>query len=230
MPTDPLSTNHLRMPADFERDSYENVHSRLSPLHASYPVRWAEYAGAWIAISNRFYSCTEYDESFTESLRTHGGTAQALERYRQERDLYNFFVSGLSAIESFYYGMFAIASMLDSNNFPVENDAYRKRIQPRHVAKKFCARFQNENITTTMQNVLADQTYEEWKDRRNLLAHRITPGRLMSVTVGGTPEYGPLRWGEMHLDELTTPSRRQWLAATLRDLLSAADTYTANHF
>jgi hypothetical protein len=232
MPTDPLSTNHLPMPDDFDRDSYENVFSRLAPLNLTYPIPWGEYAGAWIALSYRFYSCAEYSDSFTESLQTHGGTAQALECYRQERDLYNFFVSGLSAIESFYYGLFAVASMLDSNTFPVQTDE-GKRTKPEGVVRRFLARFPNENVTTTMQNLLADKAYKEWNDRRNILAHRNTPGRLMSirVTMGRVDaNYGPLRWGEIDLDERTTPSRRQWLAETLRDLLSAADTFTANHF
>lgn len=233
MPTDPLSTNHLPMSDDFDRHSYENVFSRLAPLNVTYPIPWGEYVGAWIALSYRFYSCAEYSDSFTESLQTHGGTAQALERYRQERDLYNFFVSGLSAIESFYYGLFAIASMLDSNNFPIQTAAAKKSITPGRVVEKFLARFEDENVTITMQDLLNDQKYREWNDRRNILAHRITPGRRMSITVTmGTDDsdYGPLRWGEIYLDERTTPSRRRWLAETLRHLLSAADTFTATRF
>jgi hypothetical protein len=32
MPTPPISTTGLRMPDDFEYDSYEAVHSRMAPL------------------------------------------------------------------------------------------------------------------------------------------------------------------------------------------------------
>ncbi len=90
MPTPPLSTNGLPMPDDFEFASYEAIHSRIGPLHDSYRTSWPEYASAWVTLSHRFYACTEYDESFTESVQTHGGAPAPIERHRQERDLYGF--------------------------------------------------------------------------------------------------------------------------------------------
>lgn len=232
MPTDPLSTNHLRMPDDFEFASYEAVHSRIGPLHGSYPASWPEYASAWTAIAHRFYACAEYDESFTESFRTYGGAPEPIERQRQERDLYGFFVSGLSAIESFCYGLFAIASMQDAMNFPIISAQDKRLIKPRRTAQRFASSFPREDVTKALEDLVNDQNHDEWKDMRNVLAHRSSPGRHLSVTIseGQEAERRTSRWGTIPLDVHTTPSRCRWLAESLRSLLSAANTFTANHF
>lgn len=57
--------------------------------------------------------------SRSKYMEAYGGAPPEPERYRQERDLFGFFVSGLSAIESTNYGLFAIASMLDPNRFRI---------------------------------------------------------------------------------------------------------------
>ena len=41
------------------------------------------------------------------------------ERFIQEDALFGFFVNGLSVIESFFYGLYWIGSMVDTNSFPV---------------------------------------------------------------------------------------------------------------
>src|SRR5215212_7163403 len=92
--------------------------------------RGSSMLGGWSAIGYRFYACAEYDESFSSSFRQHPGLPPALERYGQERDLYGFFVSGLSVIESFFYGLYAIASMLRSDRFSILTDDEKRKIGP----------------------------------------------------------------------------------------------------
>jgi hypothetical protein len=130
MPTDPLSTMGLPMPDDFDISSYESIASGLAPLHSTYTVAWPDYASGWVALGYRFRACAEYDESFVESFRQHGGSLPPLERHGQERDLFGFFVCGLSVVESFCYGLFAIASMLRSDRFPIQTDDEKRRIKP----------------------------------------------------------------------------------------------------
>ena len=241
MPSNPYAINDLQTPNDFDRDSYEDVRTRLAPLQNTHFEPWIEYTGAWIALSYRFKACAEYSESFTESFLNYGASpSDEKERYHQERDLYGFFVSGYSAIESFCYGLFFIASMLDTvkypiqTKFPVQTEEHRKDISPESTEKKFRAAFSGQDITKALDRSVNDVKYQEWKDRRNMLAHRVKPQRLMSIgsSTAGKPNatYGPVRWGEIHLDKDTTDSRRQWLAKTLRDLLSAADAFTARYF
>jgi hypothetical protein len=49
---------------------------------------------------------------------------------------------------------------------------------------------------------------------RNILSHRSTPSR--QVYRGGAHE-GNSVWGEILIDEITTVSRRRWLANNLSD-------------
>ena len=51
--------------------------------------------------------------------------------------MYGFFVSGLSVIESFTYSLFAIASMLRSDRFPMQSDEEKLRLNPQMVKDKF---------------------------------------------------------------------------------------------
>jgi hypothetical protein len=94
------------------------------------PIPGTEYLGAWIALSYRFLAIAGYDEAFTNSVRTHGDGPPEPERYYQEWDLYGFFVSGLSVIESFCYGLFAIALLMDATKFPTATEKAKKKINP----------------------------------------------------------------------------------------------------
>jgi hypothetical protein len=48
-----------------------------------------------------------------------------------KRDLYGFFVSGLSVIEGFCYALYAIAAMLRSDRFPITTDENKKNVHPK---------------------------------------------------------------------------------------------------
>jgi hypothetical protein len=147
MPTNSLSTIHLPMPDDFDIASYESVASRIAPLHEVHSDSWPEYAGGWSAIGYRFYACAEYDESFGRSFLRHGGSPSSLERHGQERDLYGFFVTGLSVIESFCYGLYSIAAMLRSDRFPITTNENKKNVEPNMVAAKFASVYPQEPVT-----------------------------------------------------------------------------------
>jgi hypothetical protein len=216
------------MPDDFNITSYESVASRLAPLHSTHPVAWPEYAGGWVALGHRFRACAEYDESFVESFRQHGGSPPPLERHGQERDLYGFFVSGLSVVESFCYGLYGIASMLRSDRFPIQTDDEKRRINPQMVTDKFASVFPGEPVTQELSALMGNQNFGKWKDVRNMLAHRASPGRRHSITlpVGREAERGTSAWGNLTLSEHVTADRRRWLSNTLGSLLRATANFT----
>lgn len=62
-----------------------------------------------MAAAFRLLDVDHYDEAFRASWSRAGAAPALDERYLQERSLFGFFVSGLSAIESFSYGVCAIA-------------------------------------------------------------------------------------------------------------------------
>jgi hypothetical protein len=220
------------MPEDFDTVSYEAVHSRAATRKESSPESYSQFAGAWRAVAYRFKSCTEHDLAFTESIQRTGDAPPSPERYIQERELFCFFVAGLAVIESFYYGMFAVASMLDSTSFPVATPGDLRFITPKKTAERFADRFREERLTAALDRTINSNAYREWKDVRNILAHRTAPGRIIYASVGSTkrpPQ--PAQWKigtGMQLDESTTSSRRKWLAETVGTLLREADGFTAS--
>ncbi len=226
MPTPPVSTMFLEMPNDFEHGFYNAVHSRIGPLHERYQPQWIEYVDAWCAVAYRFRACAEYDEAFTQSIQTDDAPPQP-ERYYQERDLFGFFVTGLSVIESTCYGLYAIASMLDDVYFPIKKAGHKKAISPESTANRFRTTFPTEDLSRALNRMVNSQEYEDWKEVRNILAHRGSPGRSIRRTAGSGGTYGDSLWlNRIPLDSSTTSSRRAWLAGTLQTIFSEADSFT----
>jgi hypothetical protein len=145
----------------------------------------------------------------------------------QDRELFGFFVTGLSAIESTCYGLFAIGSILDRNNFSFETEKHRRNANTASTVKQFAETFCNYSVTIALQAITRQQEYKDWKKVRNNLAHRINPGRKVYVVVGGTQTAEWVLQG-IPMDNTAAASRREWLANSLHDLLTAADTFTAN--
>lgn len=224
-----MSTPDLELPDDFEYESYKAVSSRIGPPHESYQLQWREYSTAWEAVANRFLTCAEHDEAFTRSITTHGDAPQQPERYFQERDLFGFFVTGLSTIENTCYGLYAIASMLDDVYFPIKNAGNKKAIRPESTADRFRTTFPNEGISRALNKMVNSQEYEDWKEVRNILAHRGSRGRTIyvSTVVGsGDDTHGDALWlNGIPLNASTTPSRRAWLAGTLQTLFREAHSF-----
>lgn len=212
------------MPRDFAVEPYEAIRSRVVAKKDAYPHSWAQYAGAWNAVAYRFLSCADHDRAFIESIKRAGNAPPQPERYRQERELFGFFVTGLAAIESLCYGLFAIGSMLDAQNFPISTPRDMRSISPEKTAKQFAAAFPKEGITAALQQMRSAQDFRDWKEIRNLLAHRSAPGRAFHL---GGPHHGEALWVKgIQIDKNTTASRREWLAKTIRALLNAADDFT----
>ncbi len=233
MSNPPLSTTGLVMPGDFAVAPYEAVHAHVSARNVN-DLAWSEYAGAWNAVAHRFRACTDHDEAFTHSIRQAGDAPIPPERYVQERELFNFFVNGLSTIESLCYGLFAIGAMVNSARFPLATPKDLKFINPEKTATTYRAAFRGGALTGALGQLVSDPQFASWKDARHILAHRSAPGRtIYMMSVGSAPVAPtPAQWkigSGVPLDASTTVSRRAWLAAAISSLLTAADSFTAHH-
>lgn len=224
-----LSTIGLEMPEDFDAVPYEAIHSRVVAWKDTCPDAYAQYAGAWNAVAYRFMSCAEHDAAFTKSIQQGGDAPPPPERYIQERELFSFFVTGLIVIESFCFGLFAIASMVDSENFPIKTAKDLRFINLQHTVIQFTKAFPEEGIAITLRKTLGDDTYKEWKEIRNILAHRAAPGRTIYVPTRRSAPAALWKVG-IQLDENTTFSRRKWLATIMDSLLRETDNFTARSF
>lgn len=222
----------IDMPADFANKPYDEVYQRLAnalgqqPQHSS----WPEYSAAWTGLMYRFRSCAEHDEAFTKSVNEFGDTPGRSERYNQERDLFGFFVTGLSAIECACYGLFAIGSMLSPTGFPFTTDRARRNVNLNKTLEEYKNAYPNEGVVRVLQRIINEQQYIDWKYARNVLAHRSNPGRIIYGSTRGPANTTEWELQGIPIDSTATASRREWLANSLRDLLTEAEHFTVKHF
>jgi len=141
-----LTTIGLIMPKVFPVEPYESIHKRIVKKKDDYRKSWNQYAGAWNAVGYRFLSCNNHDKAFTESIQRAGNAPPPSERYIQESNLFGFFVSVLSTIESLIYGLYDIASIIKVEEFPIAPDENLRLINPKNTKGKFVKEFTNLNI------------------------------------------------------------------------------------
>lgn len=224
IPQPNLSTIGFPAPLDFAAAPYEAIHRRVSTKKDSRPDPWTHCAGAWNAVGYRFISCAQHDEAFTASVSAHGNSPAQPHRFNQEKELFGFFVTGLAALESFCYGAYAFAAMARPQDFDL---AQLWMIDPKRTEAQFSIAFPTEALTNALTALIADPDFQRWKDIRNVLAHRVAPGRQFFA--GGPQDSLALWQNGIAINATTTSSRRSWLGGTLRGLLEAADVFTAKH-
>ena len=212
------------MPADFAVAEYEAIGDRIRPK--STLAAWRLWAGGWNGLENRFRSCAESDEAFTASIRQGGGGPPPPERYVQERELFSFFVAGLASVESLCFGLFAIGSLLRPSDYPTATPEDLRRISPESTARAFGTFFPGDALALALQSFTASQEFRDWKEIRNVLAHRSAPGRRIFSGTQQAAEW----WGGIPLDQNTTTSRRHWLSGQISAILGAARSFTEREF
>lgn len=241
----PLSNNGLLMPDDFDNVTYDAVQQRISKNTQSIDgedriLAKQHFAGAWNGVSYRFRACSDHNRAFTQSIKSLGDAPVPEERYLQERELFAFFVSGLAVLESFCYGLYAVASILRPADFPLKTEGEQKYVTPDETRDKFKAFYEGENIAGLLCGTIRTKgesghrtEYKKWKDIRNILAHRIVSPRaiFLSVNTEQRTKSAQLKMiPDVELDSDTTATRFDWLAKTINDLMKATDNFTLVHF
>jgi hypothetical protein len=79
-----------------------------------------------------------------------------------------------------------------------------------------------------LASITSSKEYDDWKNLRNMLAHRTLPGRNIRIVPGGAPL--PALWAGIEVDVNTTALRRRWLAGKVFDLLRDIDLFISNYF
>jgi hypothetical protein len=212
MTTDPGGPFGMVSPPDFPLASYQDVAARMALLKDRHEQEWKEFAGGWNGLLYRFMFVAEEDTLFTTSVKEYGSSPISPHRFVQEKALYVFIVSGFSALECLCYGVSAAASIPFPNTFQILRPGFRRDVSPESTVRWLRESCPDEALTGRLATVTVSDEYREWKELRNVLAHRSTPGR--HFIVGGNTT-----WGEaVEIDEETTSDRRWWLAATCHEL------------
>jgi hypothetical protein len=234
------------MPDDFPVDEYEEMHRLVIKRNSITPIDSAilsQFQGGWNAVAYRFRSTASHYEGFTNAIneaadpRVASDTALAFEnKHVQERELFGFFVTGLSVLESIAYSVFALCSMVNAQAFPMQTAQDRRRVSLAETEKRLLANFPGEQLTNDFRYCLGDTEFQKWKDIRNTLAHRTSPPRLYRQTVSvGAPDTSITSWAAewpdfgLSLDTNTTADRRIWLANRTSEFLKAANEFGRQH-
>jgi hypothetical protein len=216
-----VNTTGLLMPGDFPVAAYQAVHMKLVPYAEKNNLVYAQFAGAWNAISYRFNALDEYDELFSSSIAKYGAGPPADERYRQERDLFGFFSNGFSTFEALFYGAFSAAALVRPAAFPIATAQDQRRITASQTAAAYATAFPGDPILAALKTVITDPAYVELRDVRNVLSHRSAPGRTIHVAIGEEPAPDQWKLENIILDEKTTATRRSRIAKVLTEATEA---------
>lgn len=222
----------LEFADDFPVARIEAIHAHLSPdTSGSRSVEWVEWATALNGLAFRFIGCDKASKAAIASLATSVSPPQP-ERLRQENSLFSFYAFGLSCLEALCYGIYFVGAIADPAKVPA--GVNRRDVTPSFVAHAFYAAFPNELITTRLSQLMANSEFKNWSAIRNALSHRGAPARTHYE--GGGPPSG-VDWNmpitQLDLSEELLPAtiqmRRDWLGATVTELVNAATIFAHAH-
>jgi hypothetical protein len=207
----------LDLREDFPLAELEAVqlHLREEARRARLEAAWVEWAGACNGVLFRFLACDEHAAELAASLDESAAPPHT-ERYRQERLLFSMFTEGLSCVECLCYGLHFVGAMVDPA-------AFEPGIDPRDVkvglvVRGYEGRFPDEDLTFALAAVNADPEMESWRNVRNVLSHRASPGRTI---IAGDPA-AEAQWFGEDLTGDVIRARRVWLGDTISAVLAPA--------
>ena len=211
--------------------------------HRLNKFEYQHFYSAWIAVAFRFKACTIHNQDFTEAFQKTSGVSRDIDLLYEEDDaLFDFFVKGLSALESFYYSLYALGALIRTpmqapcirppDQFPLldpEDSRKLEDIKPRQVLDAFKQEFPDQPFTEHLDYLLRDTMYKDWRRARNLLAHRVAiAGRTIQESPSQSSEPISVRqWGgDLLLNATMTASRYDWLRKTIKSALEQAAIFT----
>jgi hypothetical protein len=222
------------MPEDFPWKKFNAIGHRLElamhekPLHPCIDY----FPDSWIAVAYRFITSAEHDIQFRLSMQNPDQHSPQYNHYIQESELFGFFVSGLVSIECTYFSCYLLAATLNEKNFPVSD---HRLITIDNTIRKYKEHYTSDNLSLVMERILIETEYKNWKDIRNLQAHRMLTSQQFQVTLFPSQPAGTLpkiSWiaGSNSLDINSTASYRAWLATKLTEIIEAIDEFTLKYF
>jgi len=219
----PLAVNGLLMPSDFPTSSFEATYWGTVRLQGPF---LDDFVGAWNAVAYRYRSLPDYGDSFGISITRHGAAPEANVRYLQEKDLFGFFSSAFSIFEAFFFGMFAVGATLSPTTFPFATPADRQRVGVGSTIAGYRRTWANDPVITAFETLSQDPRYRGIRDARNVLTHRVAPGRTIYVSLSEDETLtGEWKLLNSALDERITTSRREGVSRLLGMLTNASQSF-----
>ncbi len=177
-----LITNGLVMSDSFPVEFYENIYNIIVKSFGKHQF-YEHYSGAWNALSYRYQASIQYGDDFINTLDVFGTTPNPLDRFTQEKLLFNFYSSVFSTFESTYYGLYSIGHFISPKHFPISSPKDQQRISLNSTKEAYLKAFPTDQIADLFDTIANNQQYIKIKEIRNVLSHRTAPGRRMFVGI-----------------------------------------------
>lgn len=222
-----LVTTGVNVPSAFPATSYDKLHNHIVSRHTG-ATGYKQYSGGWNAVSYRYAEALECAVQFEQHFLADGAAPPPLDRYKQERTLFDFYGSAVSALEACAFSIFAMASLNHSANFQLSNPADERNVTPSNLRNQLNAHFAGDQFTAVWASLLQDQRYRDLHSTRNVLTHRTAVARHHHL---GGPKSGTAVWeltGQtISKDLLKAPASE--LTALFALVVPAAEQFALNH-
>ncbi len=181
------------------------------------------------ALCYRYIACSQNYVTFSSLVVDHKySPGDVLSRFRYEQEYFEFFCNGQAAIECLVYALYALGSMRYPDEFGKRICSDPRRINLKVTAKAYAKAEPTSPIATAMSCLEDSRRFNEWKEARNILSHRMSPGmKFMELMDETNP---PDEWFS-GITTSTKDARRRldWLSDTIERMLSAAnDSFQTN--
>ena len=222
-----MTIEEMLTPCGFGTEDYSFVISGLVKLKIEPPL-YSEIVSGCYGAALRFLRCVEASLTFTKSILGKGDAPPFPERASQDQSLFDFFINGLSSIESFSYSLHGLAIALDATGTLSMEEKKIRFITPVTVQKMYSQKYPQEQITKEVQVTITSATFVEWMRIRNIIIHRNMPPRRIYAFVGTDESKSSELSIGLSLDSNTTVSRLSWLRNSLNGMLSATADFIRN--
>jgi hypothetical protein len=160
------------------------LHKRLEG-DASIKPQWMFFSTSKSAVSLRLSALDSLAEKFPQACV--GANTDLGKRREQDQILFDFFANALASFESFCCASYFVGAVLDPVSFPAGipvNDTLSdlRQINPTSTLKSYKVFASNSEFTKELQASLFSDKYTKTNKIRNLLLHRLTPGRTILLS------------------------------------------------
>lgn len=215
------------LPQHFPKDKYEKIYTKVLQYKDNFQLQCTQFRGGWRSLVYRYLACKKHSDDYIKIFKKYKTSPTYFLRYEQERELFNFFTNGLSAIEELGYMLYMICSLDNPKDFKVITEEDLKKIKLHNTVSKLKKFHSVENITKELEKLIDSKKYKDWVEVRNVLMHRETPGRkIMLSSKRSKIEQSDLWFKGIEINKQTTVCRLNWLELNLFKLIELTYDFT----
>jgi hypothetical protein len=166
----------------FPHAKHADVASRaLSPSHN---IADSEFPISWAALPLRFACSVDHAVAFVDSLREYGTVeVTELDRYRQEKEIFDLFSTTICLVETGFYALFMLAVKTNPTLLNGKRIKKRKDVDPVKIKEDLSNTGLAPDLLYLIKEVLESDQYRTYLSIRNIVNHRRITNR--TIYLGG---------------------------------------------